>query len=81
MGDESVETSLDVDPEGRRRRAGGDRWFEAAGPGYDLFAVEFRGELRADGYTIPATVTAGRRLGEDDEVRSFRTILERALFR
>jgi hypothetical protein len=81
VGDETVATTLEVDPDGRPTRASASRWSDAAGPGYDLFVVEFRGELREGGYAIPAEVTAGWRLGADDEFRFFRALLEQARFR
>jgi hypothetical protein len=81
VGAERVTTTLEVDPEGRPVRAGAARWSEAGGPGYDLFVVELAGELRAEGYRIPSEVTAGWRLGAEDELRFFRTLLEQARFR
>lgn len=81
VGDETVATTLEVDPDGRPTRASASRWSDAAGPGYDLFVVELGGELREGGYTIPSELTAGWRLGADDEFRFFRALLEEARFR
>lgn len=81
VGDETVTTTVVVDPEGRPLRASAMRWSEDAGPGYDLFAVELGGELRSGGYTIPSELAAGWRLGQEDEFRFFRATLERAVFR
>jgi hypothetical protein len=81
VGDETVATTVEVDPEGRPTRASASRWSDAAGPGYDLFVVELGGELREGGYTVPSEVTAGWRLGGDDEFRFFRALLEEARFR
>ncbi len=81
IGDEVVETLVEVDPEGRPTRVSALRWSEAAGPGYDRFVVELSGELEVDGYRIPSRIEAGWRLGEPDEFRFFRAELLTARFR
>jgi hypothetical protein len=80
VGEESVESTLEVDADGRPVRVSAMRWSEDAGPGYDLFVVEFRGELEVDGYRIPRELTAGWRLGAEDEFRFYRATLQRARF-
>jgi hypothetical protein len=81
VGDEEVVTTLDVDPDGRPIRASADRWSAEAGPGFDRFVVEFSGTFESGGYRIPARVSAGWRLGEEDEFRFFEAEMERAVFR
>lgn len=81
VGDEKVETTLEVDPEGRPVRAAAMRWSERAGPGYEPFVVELAGEVKADGYTIPSRVSAGWSLGEEKEFRFFEATLDRVRFR
>jgi len=81
VGDEVVETTLEVDRDGRPVRAMAMRWSERAGPGYEPFVVEMSGELRADGYTIPSRVSAGWSLGSEEEFRFFEATLDRASFR
>ena len=80
IGEETVETTLEVDAEGRPVRATAMRWSERAGPGYEPFAVEFGGALHSQGYTIPARIEAGWSLGGDDEFRFFAATLDRARF-
>jgi hypothetical protein len=81
IGEETVETTLEVDPEGRPVRATALRWSERAGPGYEPFGVEFDGALHAQGYTIPARIEAGWSLGGEDEFRFFAATLDQARFR
>lgn len=85
VGTEVVEAVLEVDGEGRPLRVEALRWAEDAEegrtPGYELFAVEMAGDFVAHGYTLPAFMEAGWRLGADDEFRFFQAELERALFR
>jgi hypothetical protein len=81
VGDETVETTLEVDPEGRPVRAEAMRWSERAGPGYEPFVVEFAGELRAEGYTLPSRVSAGWSLGGENEFRFFEATLDQVRFR
>ena len=81
VGEEPVETMLEVDPEGRPVRASAMRWSERAGPGYEPFVVELSGELTADGYTIPAQVSAGWSLGRENAFRFFEATLDGAIFR
>lgn len=81
VGTETVITTLEVDPEGRPRRASALRWSDAAGPGHALFVVELGGELESGGYRIPSTVRAGWEFGPGNEFRFFRATLERAVFR
>ena len=81
VGDETVETTLDVDGEGRPVRAEALRWSERAGPGYEPFVVELAGALSGGGYTIPSRIEAGWSLGEADEFRFFRSTLDQARFR
>ncbi len=81
VGDEVVETTLELDSDGRPVRVEAMRWSERAGPGYEPFVVEMAGELRADGYTIPSRVSAGWSLGSDEEFRFFEATLDRASFR
>ncbi len=81
VGQETVEATLEVDPEGRPVRVSAQRWSEEAGPGYDEFAVEMTGSFTSGGYTIPSAIEAGWRLGSDDEFRFFRAALDRAEFR
>jgi hypothetical protein len=81
VGDETVETTLEVDPEGRPIRVSAMRWSERAGPGYEPFVVELAGELRADGYTIPSRISAGWSLGDEGEFRFFEATLDQARFR
>ncbi len=81
---EVVEAVLQVDPEGRPLRVEALRWAEDAEEGrtagYDLFAVEMAGDFSAGGYTLPAAMEAGWRLGAEDEFRFFLAELDRALF-
>ena len=81
IGEETVETTLEVDSEGRPVRATAMRWSERAGPGYEPFGVEFAGALHSQGYTIPARIEAGWSLAEEDEFRFFAATLDRASFR
>lgn len=81
VGSETVQSTLEVDPEGRPVRVSAQRWSEEAGPGYEEFAVETAGSFRSGGYTLPSGIEAGWRLGADDEFRFFRAVLDRAEFR
>ena len=81
VDDETVTTTLEVDSEGCPVRVSAMRWSDTAGPGYDRFGAEFAGELRGGGHTIPSRVTAGWRLGQEDEFRFFDATLDRAVFR
>ncbi len=84
VGTEVVEATLEVDAEGRPLRIEALRWADDAEegrePGYERFVVEMAGELSADGYTLPALMEAGWRLGAPDEFRFFGAELERASF-
>jgi hypothetical protein len=81
VGDETVETTLEVDGEGRPVRAEALRWSERAGPGYEPFVVELAGALSGGGYTIPSRIEAGWSLGREDEFRFFKARLDRLRFR
>lgn len=84
VGTEVVEATLEVDAEGRPLRLEALRWAEdveeGREPGYDRFVVEMAGEFSAKGYTLPALMEAGWRLGSPDEFRFFGAELERASF-
>lgn len=84
VGTEVVEATLEVDAEGRPLRLEALRWAEdveeGREPGYDRFVVEMAGEFSANGYTLPALMEAGWRLGSPDEFRFFGAELERASF-
>jgi hypothetical protein len=72
---EAVEMTLEVDEEGRLRRASFPRWNSDAknGPlGYLRFGSEaFAEERTFSGYTIPTRFEAGWLLGDPDELRFF----------
>lgn len=84
VGTEVVEATLEVDAEGRPLRIEALRWAEDAEegrePGYEPFVVEMSGEFSWDGYTLPAFMEAGWRLGAPDEFRFFGAELERVAF-
>ncbi len=81
VGEETVETLVEVDPEGRPLRASAMRWSERAGPSYEPFGVELSGELRSGGYAIPSRVEAGWSLGGEGEFRFFQAEIQGATFR
>jgi len=80
IGTEWVDSTLDVDGEGRPVRVSARRWSERAGPGYDLFVVEMSGEIESGGVRIPREMTAGWRLGASDEFRFYKATLQQARF-
>jgi hypothetical protein len=81
---EPVTTTLRIDRQGRLRHASLMRWREDAGggaAGYARFDVELGGERTFGGYTIPAHLRAGWRLGEPDEFPFFEATLDSAEYR
>lgn len=81
VGPETVVTTLEVDAEGRPRRASARRWSDAAGPGYARFVVDFDGELESGGYRIPSRIEARWHFGPGTDFRFFQATLEQAVFR
>ncbi len=75
---EEVETTVEVDPDGRPLRAWAQRWNEGA---YERFDVRLSGEIESDGYRIPSRVQAGWRLGDPDEFPFFDAELTEVRFR
>ena len=84
-GAEDVTLTLDVDPEGRLRRATFSRWNGDArnGPlGYlDFVSDSLEDERTFGGYTIPTRFRAGWRLGEPEEFPFFFATIEHAEYR
>ena len=81
VGGEPVTLTLSVDPAGRLRRVSLMRWREDAGggaAGYLRFDVELSGERTFGGYTLPARLRAGWRLGEPDAFPFFEATLDSA---
>lgn len=80
---EPVTTTLRVDADGRLRHASLLRWRDNAGsaPGYVRFDVELSGERTSGGYTVPAHMRAGWRLGEPDEFPFFDATVDSAEYR
>jgi hypothetical protein len=84
VGGEPVTTTLRIDGDGRLRHASLQRWRDDAGrgaPGYVRFDVELSGERTWGGYTVPAHLRAGWRLGEPDEFPFFDATLDSAAYR
>ena len=81
VGPETVATTLEVDAEGRPRRASARRWSDAVGPGYARFVVDFDGELESGGYRIPSRIGAGWHFGPGTDFRFFQATLDQAVFR
>jgi hypothetical protein len=84
-GAEEVELTLEVDADGRLRRASFPRWNgdPRNGPvGYLTFVSDgFEAERGFGGYTIPTRFRAGWRLGEEDEFPFFFATIEDATYR
>lgn len=81
---EPVATTLRIARDGRLRGASLMRWRDDAGggaPGYVRFDVEFDGERTFGGYTVPARMRAGWRLGEADEFPFFDAAIDSAEYR
>jgi hypothetical protein len=81
---EPVATTLRIDADGRLRHASLLRWRDDAGsgaPGYVRFDVELSGERTFGGYTVPAHMRAGWRLGEPDEFPFFDATVDTAEYR
>lgn len=85
VGGETVDFTVEVDPDGRLRRVSGMRWNgdPRNGPvGYLRFDVDRFGDERAfGGYTIPTRLRAGWRLGEPGEFPFFESVIDEAVFR
>lgn len=78
-GIETVTVTVEVDPEGRLRRATFPRWNgdPANGPvGYLRFGVEMAGEIEAGGYRIPRSLRAGWRPDDPDAFVFFDATLD-----
>jgi hypothetical protein len=83
VGGDDITVTLTVDDDGRPTRASLMRWRGDTGagePGPMRFDVEFDAETSADGYTIPAHVRAGWRLGSPDEFAFLEADLAQASF-
>ncbi len=81
---EPVTTTLRIGADGRLRHASLMRWRDNAGggaPGYVRFDVELSGERTFGGYTVPARMRAGWRLGEADAFPFFDATVDTAEYR
>jgi hypothetical protein len=82
---EPVTTTLRIDADGRLRHASLMRWRDDAGgggaPGFVRFDVELSGERTFGGYTVPAHLRAGWRLGEPDEFPFYDVTVDTAEYR
>jgi hypothetical protein len=81
---EPVTTTLRIGADGRLRHASLMRWRDDAGggaPGYVRFDVELSGERTFGGYTVPARMHVGWRLGEADAFPFFDATVDSAEYR